>query len=106
VDGCSNQTYFSEYGSVAMFLNIVLRCDMPKIVEIKDKMGKPTLQEVISRLDAMFENMVYRGEDKLNIILASISFCLSQLSLEFGDKEVAKLVDELLAQYIDKSANK
>jgi len=79
---------------------------MPKIVEIKDKMGKPTLQEVISRLDAMFENMVYRGEDKLNIILASISFCLSQLSLEFGDKEVAKLVDELLAQYIDKSANK
>tara|TARA_R110001583_G_scaffold97928_4_gene242777 strand:+ start:2395 stop:2664 length:270 start_codon:yes stop_codon:yes gene_type:complete len=89
-----------------MFLNIVLRCDMPKIVEIKDKMGKPTLQEVISRLDAMFENMVYRGEDKLNIILASISFCLSQLSLEFGDKEVAKLVDELLAQYIDKSANK
>ena len=89
-----------------MFLNIVLRCDMPKIVEIKDKMGKPTLQEVISRLDAMFENMVYRGEDKLNIILASISFCLSQLSLEFGDKEVAKLVDELLAQYIDKSAKK
>ena len=85
---------------------VVLRCDMPKIVEIKDKMGKPSLQEVISRLDLMFDNMVYRGEDKLNVVLASLSFCISQLSLEFGDKELSKLVDELLAQYIDKSANK
>ena len=89
-----------------MFFNIVLRCDMLKIVEIKDKMGKPSLQEVISRLDAMFDNMVYRGEDKLNIVLASLSFCISQLSIEFGDKEVARLVDELVAQYIDKSAKK
>ena len=79
---------------------------MPKIVEIKDKMGKPTLQEVVKRLDAMFENMVYRGEDRLNIALATISFCLAQLSLEFQDKEVAKLVDEVLAQYIDKTIPK
>ncbi len=79
---------------------------MPKIVEIKDKMGKPTLQEVVKRLDAMFDNMVYRGEDRLNIALATISFCLAQLSLEFQDKEVAKLVDEVLAQYIDKTIPK
>jgi hypothetical protein len=79
---------------------------MPKIVEIKDKMGKPTLQEVVKRLDAMFDNMVYRGEDRLNIALATISFCLAQLSLEFQDKEVAKLVDEVLAQYIDKTVPK
>tara|TARA_R100001126_G_scaffold89937_1_gene59000 strand:+ start:654 stop:893 length:240 start_codon:yes stop_codon:yes gene_type:complete len=79
---------------------------MPKIVEIKHKQGKPSLQEVISRLDGMFDNMVYRGEDRLNVVLASLSFCISQLSLEFGDAEVSKLVDELLAQYIDKTANK
>ena len=79
---------------------------MAKIVEIKDKMGKPTLQEVVSRLDSMFENMVYRGEDRLNIALATISFCLAQLSLEFQDKEVRKLVDEVLSQYIDKTADK
>jgi len=79
---------------------------MPKIVEIKDKMGKPTLQEVVKRLDAMFDNMVYRGEDRLNIALATISFCLAQLSLEFQDKEVAKLVDEVLTQYIDKTVPK
>ena len=79
---------------------------MPKIVEIKDKMGKPTLQEVIQRLDAMFDNMVYRGEDRLNIALATISFCLAQLSLDFKDKEVAKLVDEVLMQYIDKTVPK
>ena len=79
---------------------------MPKIVEIKDKMGKPTLQEVVKRLDAMFDNMVYRGEDRLNIALATISFCLAQLSLEFQDKDVAKLVDEVLAQYIDKTIPK
>ena len=79
---------------------------MPKIVEIKDKMGKPTLQEVVKRLDAMFDNMVYRGEDRLNIALATISFCLAQLSLDFHDKEVAKLVDEVLAQYIDKTVPK
>ena len=79
---------------------------MPKIVEIEDKMGKPTLQEVVKRLDAMFDNMVYRGEDRLNIALATISFCLAQLSLEFQDKEVAKLVDEVLAQYIDKTIPK
>tara|TARA_E500000318_G_scaffold3851_1_gene4159 strand:- start:231 stop:470 length:240 start_codon:yes stop_codon:yes gene_type:complete len=79
---------------------------MPKIVEIKDKMGKPTLQEVVKRLDAMFDNMVYRGEDRLNIALATISFCLAQLSLEFQDKEVARLVDEVLTQYIDKTVPK
>ena len=84
----------------------MLSCDMPKIVEIKDKMGKPTLQEVVKRLDAMFDNMVYRGEDRLNIALATISFCLAQLSLDFQDKEVAKLVDEVLAQYIDKTVPK
>ena len=79
---------------------------MPKIVEIKDKMGKPTLQEVVKRLDAMFDNMVYRGEDRLNIALDTISFCLAQLSLQFQDKEVARLVDEVLTQYIDKTVPK
>jgi|TARA_R100001086_G_C11777845_1_gene242766 hypothetical protein len=79
---------------------------MSKIVEIKHKQGKPTLQEVISRLDGMFDNMVYRGEERLNIVLASLSFCISQLCLELGDKEVSKLVDELLEQYIDKTAKK
>jgi len=69
-------------------------------------MGKPTLQEVVKRLDAMFDNMVYRGEDRLNIALATISFCLAQLSLDFQDKEVAKLVDEVLTQYIDKTVPK
>ena len=79
---------------------------MPKIVEIKHKQGKPSLQEIIHRLDSMFNNMVYRGEDRLNVVLASLSFCISQLCLELGDKEVSKLVDELLAQYIDKTAKK
>ena len=79
---------------------------MSKIVEIKYKQGKPTLQEVITRLDGMFDNMVYRGEERLNIVLASLSFCISQLCLELGDKEVSKLVDELLEQYIDKTAKK
>ena len=79
---------------------------MSKIVEIKHKQGKPTLQEVITRLDGMFDNMVYRGEKRLNIVLASLSFCISQLCLELGDKEVSKLVDELLEQYIDKTAKK
>ena len=79
---------------------------MSKIVEIKHKQGKPTLQEVITRLDGMFDNMVYRGEERLNIVLASLSFCISQLCLELGDKEVSKLVDELLEQYIDKTAKK
>tara|TARA_Y100000114_G_scaffold57107_1_gene52291 strand:- start:83 stop:322 length:240 start_codon:yes stop_codon:yes gene_type:complete len=79
---------------------------MPKIVEIKHKQGKPTLPELINRLDCMFDNMVYRGEDRLNVVLASLSFCISQLNVEFGDKEVIKLVQELLDQYIDKSAKK
>ena len=79
---------------------------MSKIVEIKHKQDKPTLQEVITRLDGMFDNMVYRGEERLNIVLASLSFCISQLCLELGDKEVSKLVDELLEQYIDKTAKK
>ena len=79
---------------------------MSKIVEIKHKQGKPTLQEVITRLDGMFDNMVYRGEDRLNVVLASLSFCISQLNVEFGDKEVIKVVQELLEQYIDKTAKK
>ena len=87
-------------------ISIVLSCDMPKIVEIKHKQGKPTLPELINRLDGLFYNMVYRGEDRLNVTLATISFCISVLSLELGDKEVAKIVDEVLAQYLDKKAKK
>ena len=79
---------------------------MPKIVEIKDKQGKPTLHELIHRLNSMFESMVYRGEDKLNITLATISFCIAQLSDELGVKDVAQIVDQVLTQYLDKKVNK
>jgi hypothetical protein len=47
--------------------------------------------------------MEYRGEDKLNIVLAALSFCISQLNDQFDDKEVANLVVELLAKYADKT---
>lgn len=76
---------------------------MPKLVAIKEKMGKPTLHEVCERLDVMFQNMEYRGEEKLNIVLAALSFCISQLNNEFDDQEVANLVVELLAKYADKT---
>lgn len=77
-----------------------------KVVPITDKMTKPSLQEVIDRLNSLFTNLSYRGEDKLNIILTTISFSFSQLSLLLTEEEVANLVDELLAQYIDKTQNK
>jgi hypothetical protein len=69
---------------------------MPKLVAIKEKLGKPTLHEVCERLDIMFQNMEYRGEDKLNIVLAALSFCISQLNDQFDDKEVANLVVDCL----------
>ena len=74
-----------------------------KIGSNQRKDGETTLHEVCERLDVMFQNMEYRGEDKLNIVLAALSFCISQLNNEFDDQEVANLVVELLAKYADKT---
>jgi hypothetical protein len=40
-----------------------------KAVPIQSKMTKPTLSEVISRLENIFNNCTIRGEDKLQCCL-------------------------------------
>jgi len=77
-----------------------------KVVQIKDKQGKPSLHELVNRLDGMLENMVYRGEDNVNVLLASISYCIFKLNDELEDQEIIKTIDEVLSQYMSKKTKK
>ena len=58
-----------------------------KIVPIQTKMKKPTLSEVVSRLESLLTNFTTRGEDRKHIILTTLSFSISQLQREVVDDE-------------------
>mgnify|MGYP000100111509 FL=1 len=73
-----------------------------KVVPIQSKMTKPSLSEVVSSLDNVFNNFTIRGEDKLNIVLTSISFCIWNLQKVVGDDEkMMGMLDDVLDQYVD-----
>ena len=74
-----------------------------KVVPIQSKMTKPTLSEVVSRLENLFNNYTIRGEDKLNVVLTSLSYCIWNLQklVDDDDDKMLTLVDEILNQYVD-----
>ena len=74
-----------------------------KVVPIQSKMQKPTLAEVVSRLENLFNNYTLRGEDKLSIVLTSLSYCVWSLQklVEEDDDKLLHLVDEILNQYVE-----
>ena len=77
-----------------------------KIVPIQSKMKKPTLSEVVGRLDSLFTNFNVRGEDKLHIALTSLSFCISQLQrIVDNDERMMVMLDEVIDQYVDLPEN-
>ncbi len=74
-----------------------------KAVPIQSKMTKPTLSEVVSSLENLFNNYTIRGEDKLNVVLTSLSYCIWNLQklVDDDDDKMLTLVDEILNQYVD-----
>jgi len=74
-----------------------------KVVPIQSKMKKPTLQEVVSKLESIFNNYELRGEDRLNVVLTALSFCIwnVQKLVEDDDTKLLGLVDEILNQYVE-----
>jgi len=74
-----------------------------KVVPIQSKMKKPTLAEVVSRLENLFNNYTLRGEDKLSVVLTSLSYCVWSLQklVEEDDDKLLHLVDEVLNQYVE-----
>jgi hypothetical protein len=74
-----------------------------KVVPIQSKMQKPTLAEVVSRLENLFNNYTLRGEDKLSVVLTSLSYCVWSLQklVEEDDDKLLHLVDEILNQYVE-----
>ena len=74
-----------------------------KVVPIQNKMTKPTLSEVVSSLENLFNNYTIRGEDKLNVVLTSLSYCIWNLQklVDDDDDKMLTLVDEILNQYVD-----
>ena len=65
-----------------------------KVVPIQSKMQKPTLAEVVSRLENLFNNYTLRGEDKLSVVLTSLSYCVWSLQklVEEDDDKLLHLV--------------
>jgi|TARA_R110000796_G_scaffold185746_1_gene302611 hypothetical protein len=73
-----------------------------KVVPIQSKMTKPSLSEVVKRLENVFNNFTLRGEDKLNIVIASLSFCVWSLQkILDNDEEMMVMLDEVIDQYVD-----
>ena len=74
-----------------------------KVVPIQSKMQKPTLAEVVSRLENLFNNYTLRGEDKLSVVLTSLSYCVWSLQklVDDDDDKLLHLVDEILNQYVE-----
>ena len=74
-----------------------------KVVPIQSKIQKPTLAEVVSRLENLFNNYTLRGEDKLSVVLTSLSYCVWSLQklVEEDDDKLLHLVDEILNQYVE-----
>ena len=75
-----------------------------KVVPIQSKMKKPTLQEMVSSLDSLFNNYTLRGEDKRNVVLTALSFSIWHLTkLVEKDDEMLGLVDGVLQSYVARS---
>jgi hypothetical protein len=73
-----------------------------KVVPIKDKMARPTLQETVERLNSMFKGYEQRGEDKLTVVLSTLSYCIWNLQkITEDDQTTLSLIDEILNQYME-----
>lgn len=78
-----------------------------KVVPIKDKMPRPTLQETVERLNHMFNGYEQRGEEKLTVVLSTLSYCIWNLQkITEDDQSTLGLVDEILDQYIEVDRHK
>mgnify|MGYP003654780951 CR=1 FL=1 len=59
-------------------------------------------EEFQNNIESVFNNFTIRGEDKLNVVLTSVSFCIWNLQKIVGDDEKMMLMlDEVLDQYVD-----
>ena len=73
-----------------------------KVVPIQSKMKRPSLSEVVSRLENLFNNYTIRGESKRNVILTSLSYCVYSLQKDLNnDDKMMEMLDTILEQYID-----
>ena len=78
-----------------------------KVVPIQNRLTKPTLQEAVERLDKLFTSYTLRGEDKLTVVLTSLSYCIWKIQkITDDDEQVLGLVDEILDQYIEVDRHK
>lgn len=73
-----------------------------KVVPIKDKMDRPTLQETVERLNSMFKGYEQRGEEKLTVVLSTLSYCIWNLQkITEDDQSTLSMIDEILNQYME-----
>ena len=73
-----------------------------KVVPIQSKMKRPSLSEVVSRLENLFNNYTIRGESKRNVILTSLSYCVYSLQKDLNnDDKMMEMLDTILEQNID-----
>jgi len=68
-----------------------------KIVKLPERLEKPTVSELITKLESITKNHTIRGESELHTCMCMLSFSLSKiLQLTENEEETIDLVDQTL----------
>ena len=72
-----------------------------KVVKLSDKFDKPTVSELIDKLESISKNHAIRGESELHTYLCMLSYSLSKiLDLTKDEHKTISLVNQTLDAYL------
>tara|TARA_R100000544_G_scaffold36825_1_gene25948 strand:- start:2200 stop:2487 length:288 start_codon:yes stop_codon:yes gene_type:complete len=72
-----------------------------KLIKLAEKLEKPTVSELIDKLESISSNHTIRGESELHTCLCMLSFSLSKiLQITQDEHKTINLVNETLDAYL------
>ena len=72
-----------------------------KVVKLSDKFDKPTVSELIDKLESISKNHAIRGESELHTYLCMLSYSLSKiLDITKDENKTVSLINQTLDAYL------
>ena len=72
-----------------------------QVINLKEKLGKPTAQELINKCDSILNNHSVRGESELMTSLCMLSYSLQKImQITQSEQETVRLVNETLDAHL------